>query len=280
MRWTVPLVPHRIDKAKGDLSIMRKNQPMTLNALASHLENPWVCEKTYGFSICHQVPPQITGTATNASTTGTQNTNINQNTTGTQNQRSTSTGQTQSTGSQQGTSAQQGTSSGQQAQQNTYTGAQQALQGQALGQAGQFLQTGIAPGVQQEIAAENAAFNQNFQTDIAPGLAAQYGAGSPIIAGQEAEGLVNLISNVYQNQAGQFNAALGTAGGLAFNPTGTTGTESAQQASNAQNQSTNQQNTNTSNQSNTTSNWQEAMSEAQNMASASNSFGLGVSGTL
>lgn len=115
---------------------------------------------------------------------------------------------------------------------NTYSPFQQELQQEAAGQAGQFLATGIAPGVQQELDAQKAAYMQNFNESVAPQLAAQYGAGSPAIGSQLAQGLVSLTSDVYQNQAGQFNSALGTAGNLAYNATGASSNTNQQQAAN------------------------------------------------
>lgn len=239
----------------------------TLHALGYHIDRDPArhARSSYGpRGICHQVPPIVTSNTT----AGTQNTNTNQNQSGTQNTSgsSTSSGSTNAQGAEQGTAAQQ------QAAQNTYTAGQQALQGQATGAAGQFLQTGIAPGLQQEIAAENAAFRQNFDTDVAPQLAAQYGAGSPVIGGQEEMGLVNLISNAYQNQGAQFNSALGTAGSLAFNPTGSTGSSTSQQAGTSSSDTQSQQ----QNQQNQQSSWQQAMNEAQNMTSASTNLGLNI----
>lgn len=118
----------------------------------------------------------------------------------------------------QNTSQQQ--QAGQASNQNTYLPFQQELQQEAANQAGNFLATGVAPGTEANLAAQSAAFKQNFNQTVAPQLAAQYGAGSPAIASAEAQGLVDLTSNVFQNQAGQFNSALGTAGNLAFTATG------------------------------------------------------------
>lgn len=235
----------------------------TIYALTGHLEVDLSGRKSYGpRGICHQVPPIIQNTTTGQ----TQNTNTNQTQSGTQ----ATTGASTTQGSTAAQSAEQGNAAQQQAAQNTYTAGQQALQGQATTGAGQFLQTGIAPGLQQEIAAENAAYQQNFNTDVAPQLAAQYGAGSPVIGGQEEMGLVNLISNAYQNQGANYNAALGTAGSLAFNPTGTTGESTSQQS--GTNTSGTQNEQGTSQQQN--SSWQQAMNEAQNMTGASNTFGI------
>jgi hypothetical protein len=213
--------------------------------------------------ICFQVQGQGTTTTTASNGTTLSVGGQQQSSSGSQNSNLTTSGTQATTGSTAGTTAQQ------QAQQNTYTAGQQALQGTATGAAGQFLTTGIAPGLQQEIAAENAAYQQNFNTDVAPQLAAQYGAGSPVIAGQEEMGLVNLIGNAYQNQAAQFNSALGTAGSLAFNPTGSTG-----QATTSS-QATNNQTTSTQQQQQQTQNWQQAMTEAQEMASNASSYGTG-----
>lgn len=171
---------------------------------------------------------------------------------------SQNTDNTTSAGKNTATTTGAGAATGEQAQQNTYSPFQQQLQGEAANQAGQYLATGVAPGTQASLDAQTAAYEQNFKQNVEPQLAAQYGAGSPAIAAEESQGLVNLTSNVFQNQGSQFNAALGTAGNLAYNATGSTGQTAAA-------------NNNTSN---TTGSWQELQNEVQNMSSAANNFGI------
>lgn len=156
-----------------------------------------------------------------------------------------------------GKSTTTGTQSGNQqtAQQNTYQPFQQQLQKEAADQAGQYLQTGVAPGTQASLDAQTAAYEQNFKQNVEPQLAAQYGAGSPAIASAESQGLVNLTSDVFQNQGSQFNSALGTAGGLAFNATGNTGEQAQTQQSAG------------------TNDWQQVLNQQQNLSA--NALNLG-----
>lgn len=155
-----------------------------------------------------------------------------------------------------------GNTAGTTANNNVYTPGQEALQNTANQQAGQFLTTGIAPGVQQELNAESAAYMQNFDQNVAPGLAAQYGAGSPAIGSELATGLQQLTGNVYQNQAQNFNSALGTAGNLAYNAVGNTG-----QSTTASNAATN-----------STQDWQQIQNQANQNSSAANNFGISTAG--
>lgn len=185
--------------------------------------------------------PQIQDT--NAATAQTQNVN------------------TTDTGAQHTTSDTNASNAGAQSQQNTYTPFQQDLQNEAAKQAGQFLQTGVAPGMDQNLAAQEAAFKQNFNQTVAPQLAAQFGAGSPAIASAESQGLVNLTANAFQNQGSNFNNALGTAGNLAFTATG----------QNAQNKSNAATNTNTN------QGWQDNMNQALDMLANTNYLGLSYS---
>lgn len=173
------------------------------------------------------------------------------------------TGQTQNvnsntTGSQISNTQQQGTQNGQAAQQNTYQPFQQALQGETAQSLGKYIQSGDLPSDWSMPSVLSQAYNQNFNQSVAPGLAAQYGAGSPAIASAQAQGLVNLEAQSYQNQQQNYQSALGQAGNIAFTPTGTT----------AQNQSANQGT------SKTNSNWQQNMDQALDMLSNSNYMGI------
>lgn len=182
--------------------------------------------------------PQIQDT--NATTL--QNQQQNTNTTGSQRQSTNQTSANQSQG----------------AQANVYNPEQDQLQQLAAKQAAQYLQTGVAPGVDASLAAQSAAFKQNFNQMVAPQMAAQYGAGSPAIASAEAQGLVNLTSDVYKNQGSQFNSALGTAAGMAYTPTGSVDANKANASSTLKSKS----------------DWQQAMDQSLNMAANSNYFGI------
>jgi hypothetical protein len=133
------------------------------------------------------------------------------------------------TQSQTGQQANQGTSQ----QQNTFTPGQTALQGQ-LGGLYSALLGGNIPSSFTNPAAATTAYNSNFNTQVAPGLASQYGAGSPVIGSQNALGLAQLQGNLYNTGVQNYTNAL-TAGsnyGLGM-PTGAQGatTGNAQSAS-------------------------------------------------
>ena len=125
---------------------------------------------------------------------------------GTQSQTTTGSQQTSGTG----------------AAQNTYTPAQQQLQQEAANAATQFLQTGNLPGTFADPPSVINAYMENFNQNIAPELAAQYGAGSPEIGSQMAIGLEQLQAQLYQTQSSNFNNALNTIGNQAYTPVGQT----------------------------------------------------------
>lgn len=125
--------------------------------------------------------------------------------------------------------------------QNTYTPGQTDLQGN-LGQLYQQLLGGNIPSSFTNPAAATNAYNSNFNTQVAPGLAAQYGAGSPVIGSQNALGLAQLQGNLYNSGVQNYTNALGQGTQYALSPTGTSGTGVNNQSSTAQ--SAGQQNTN------------------------------------
>lgn len=132
--------------------------------------------------------------------------------------------------------AQTGTS----AQQNTFTPGQTGVQGQLGNLYSQFLQGNIPSSFTNPAAATNA-YQSNFNTQVAPGLASQYGAGSPVIGSQNALGLAQLQGNLYNTGVQNYTNAL-TAGsnyGLGM-PTGATGSTAGQAAqSSTQDQNSN-----------------------------------------
>jgi hypothetical protein len=132
---------------------------------------------------------------------------------------------------------------GSQAQQqaNTYGAGQQALQQQLPSVLSSFLQTGNLPGTFAAPQQVLNAYNSNFQQSVAPGLAAQYGAGSPEIGSQNTLGLQQLLSNLYQTQSGNLNNVLNTGANIGFTPIGQTGTGNTSNTANTtQNQTQNQ----------------------------------------
>lgn len=110
-------------------------------------------------------------------------------------------------------------------QANTYTPGQQGVQGQ-LGPLWQsFLQGNIPSSFTTPQAPMNA-FVSNYNQNVAPGIAAQYGAGSPVNASNEALQMQQMQGNLYNT--GVSNYLSGMAGGSNYAlgmPTGTSGTQ-------------------------------------------------------
>lgn len=128
---------------------------------------------------------------------------------------------------------QQGTQAGQNAgqQMNMYNPAQQGLQGSLGGFYNQLLQGNI-PQQFTNPQAPLQAFSANFDNQVMPGLAAQYGPGSSFANSAKAQGLQQLQGQLYNTGVGNFMNALGGAGNYAFNPIGgtTSGTQAGQNA--------------------------------------------------
>jgi hypothetical protein len=106
------------------------------------------------------------------------------------------------TGSSSGVQGASGTTS------NAYTQGQQNLQGN-LGNLWQSFLSGNIPSSFTNPAAATNAYQSNFQSQVAPGLAAQYGAGSPVIGSQNALGLAQLQGQLYNTGVNNFLGALG-----------------------------------------------------------------------
>jgi hypothetical protein len=120
-----------------------------------------------------------------------------------------------------------------------YNPAQTALQGQLPS----LYQSVLAGNIPQTFTAPQAAidaYQQQFDAWKAPQLAASGGAGSPMMAANQAMGLSNLMGNLYQSGVGNYNNTLGQAGNLAFQQTGTNQTTAGTQ-NNAMNNQMNQQ---------------------------------------
>ncbi len=153
--------------------------------------------------------PLSTGTATGAGLPAANNSN-------------TSTPTTQFYGAQQqqqqqGAGAQTGAASAL----NQYTQGQQQLQG-TLPQTLQSVLSGQSQVPDYFTAPPQVfkAYNDNFQQSVAPGIAAQFGAGSPQMASQQSIGNQNLAANLYQNGQGNYLNYLNSAANVAFNPVG------------------------------------------------------------
>jgi hypothetical protein len=107
--------------------------------------------------------------------------------------------------------------------QQTYTPGQTDTQGQLGGLWQSFMQGNIPSSFTNPAAATNA-YNTNFQTQVAPGLAAQYGAGSPVIGSQNALGLAQLQGNLYNTGVNNYQGALSGGSNYALGmPTGNVG---------------------------------------------------------
>lgn len=119
---------------------------------------------------------------------------------------------------------QSGTSVGNTAQtqlnENIYDPASLALRGQGAQALQQILTTGKLPGNfgmnQQAFDALNSAFERN----VAPQLAAQYGAGSPVIGSQEALANEQLAAQLSQQQWSNFMNLFDEVANFSFTPTG------------------------------------------------------------
>lgn len=121
---------------------------------------------------------------------------------------------------------------------NVYTPGQTSLQGN-LGNLWSSFLGGNVPSSFTNPAAATTAYQSNFNTQVAPGLAAQYGAGSPAIGSANALGLANLQGQLYNTGVNNFLSALGGGSNYALGlPTGTTGAYGQQQQGAAQGQQT------------------------------------------
>jgi len=129
----------------------------------------------------------------------------------------------------QNTAQQQAGTTGQQ-QQNTYTPGQTGLQGN-LGNLYQQLLQGQIPSSFTNPAAATQAYQNNFNSQVAPGIAAQNGAGSPAIASQQALGLSQLQGQLYNQGVQNYTNALGQGAQYALSPTGVNSNQQTNQTS-------------------------------------------------
>ena len=112
---------------------------------------------------------------------------------------------------------------------NTYGAGQTALQNQLGGLYSSYLNGQIPSSFTNPQPAINA-YNTNFQTSVAPGLAAQYGAGSPVIGSQNALGLAQLQGNLYNTGVQNYTNALTAGSNYGLTPIGNTGATAGQSA--------------------------------------------------
>ena len=134
-------------------------------------------------------------------------------------------------------SGQQGqTATGASTSTNQYTPGQQQLQNQAGQSLLGFMQSGSVPGNLTAPPQIINAYERDFNDFVTPGLATQYGAGSPQIGEQQSLGLANLLANTYQTGVGNYLAGEGLAGQLGYTPVGAGATSQAadQASTNAQ----------------------------------------------
>jgi hypothetical protein len=115
---------------------------------------------------------------------------------------------------------------------NTFTPGQTGTQGQLGGLWQSFLSGQIPSSFTNPAAATNA-YQSNFQSQVAPQIASQYGAGSPQIASQNALGLSQLQGQLYNTGVGNFMSALGGGSNYALGmPTGSQTGQTGMQTSN------------------------------------------------
>lgn len=126
-------------------------------------------------------------------------------------------------------------------QANTYTAPQSALQGQTLGNYSNYLQNGQIPlSFGMPTAVQNFANNQ-FTSNTAPQLAAQFGPDSPQIGLAQQNLDLGLAAQANQLATGNYLNAQNAASNYAFTPVGVqAANNSAQVASNSANSLTNQ----------------------------------------
>lgn len=123
--------------------------------------------------------------------------------------------------------ANQGVSGTNQTQYNVYNPNQQGLQNQLGGLYSNFL-SGQVPSAFTSPDALLGAYNQNFNNNTAHVLASQFGAGSPQIAGQYNQGLINLLAGQYNQGFNNYQNALNSSANFAFNPIGQVGNQGTQ----------------------------------------------------
>lgn len=133
----------------------------------------------------------------------------------------------------QGTSSANTTDQASQAgqQSSTFAPWQQQLQQLLPGMLSSFVQGGQVPTSLTAPPQEFAAANQQFTQNVAPGLVAQYGAGSPQLAQQQAYMNQNLAAQTYQQGVGNYLSGMGMLGGFATTPQGQTTAQTGQNTS-------------------------------------------------
>jgi hypothetical protein len=120
--------------------------------------------------------------------------------------------------------------------QNTYTAQQQAAQTALLNQlSGYTAGTSSVPTSLTNPAGLQQAANDAFNQYTAPGIAAQYGAGSPQIGQQQSMMDEQLAAQNYQNGVNNYLSGTSQLGNAAYNQIGNTGQAASSNTSNNQN---------------------------------------------
>jgi len=119
-------------------------------------------------------------------------------------------------------------------QQNLYGQGQQALQSQIPGLYSQLVGGGLSTFTNPQALLDM--YKQQWNNQGAPGVAAQFGAGSPQMMSQYNQGLTNLLGNQYNTGISNYLAALGGAGGYGLTGIGSTGQTAQQGETNTQQQ--------------------------------------------
>jgi hypothetical protein len=107
-------------------------------------------------------------------------------------------------------------------QQNLYGQGQQQLQNQIPGLLSSLVGGGMSSFTNPQ--ALLAQYQQQWNNVGAPGVAAQFGAGSPQMMSQYNQGLTNLLGNQYNTGIQEYMSALGSAGGYGLTGIGSTTT--------------------------------------------------------
>lgn len=124
-----------------------------------------------------------------------------------------------------GTQAQ--TTNQQQQQQQQYQPGQQALQAALPGLYGNLANGQVPTSFTEPSQVTNYA-NQLFQQQVEPGLVAEYGAGSPQIAGQQSLMESGLAANLWNSGLSNYTNALNSGSQFALTPTGQSATAGTQ----------------------------------------------------
>jgi hypothetical protein len=116
--------------------------------------------------------------------------------------------------------------------QNLYTSGQQQLQSQIPGLLSQLVGGGMSSFTNPQALLSQ--YQQQWNNVGAPGVAAQFGAGSPQMMSQYNQGLTNLLGNQYNTGISNYMNALNSAGGYGLTSVGSTGQQAQSNAQQGQ----------------------------------------------